>query len=188
MGRKSTFSDQKVFSAVSKQVGSGVGFRIQDLAVETGISIGSLYHRYQSREGVLAAAWLDALRSFHTEFLAALDTPGRAAGELAAMATPRFSRQHRDKAIILCLSRRETMLAENAPQELLAATEEENANMKRRLETFAARENLSHQACMHGIIGFPLAAVKLYLPHAEVPMSVDHYVKAAYRSAIELNL
>lgn len=186
MGRKSTFSDQQIFSAVSSQIAIGDDFNIQDLAQTTGVSIGSLYHRYASREGLLAAAWLDALLGSHIAFLAALDAPGREAGELAALATPKFARQHRDKAVILCLGRHETLLTENAPKEYLAAADKANRKAKAALEDFAAREHLTMQACMHGIVAFPLAAVKLYLPHKPVPKSVDAFVKDAYQSAIRI--
>lgn len=186
MGRTSTFSDQQVFSAVSSQIADGGDFKIQDLAHSTSVSIGSLYHRYASREGLLAAAWLDALLSSHTAFLTALDAPGRDAGQLAALATPKFARQHRDKAVILCLGRHETLLSKNAPKEFLEKAKEANSKVKHALEVFAQREHLSMQACMHGIVAFPLAAVKLYLPHNRVPKSVDAFVKAAYQSAIQV--
>jgi AcrR family transcriptional regulator len=185
MGRRSTFSDEQVFSAVSAQVAASDHVKIQDLVKATGISIGSLYHRYSSREGLLAATWLDALQTFHAMFLAALDGPGAEAGEQAALATPRFARQHRDRAIVLCLGRSETLMAEDAPAEFLTAADEANKRVKRALEAFSDRQNISLQACMHGLVAFPLASVKLYLPHARVPGSVDGFVKAAYHAAVQ---
>lgn len=184
MGRRSTFSDEQVFSAVSSQIATSAEFKIQDLAKETGISIGSLYHRFSSREGLLAATWLDALLASHRAFLTALETPGADAGEQAALATPRFAREHRARAIILCLGRGETLLAEKAPEDALATSEEANAKVKSALERFADRKKVSLQACMHGIVGFPLASVKLYLPEQQVPRSVDRFVSAAYYAAM----
>lgn len=184
MGRRSTFSDEQVFSAVSSQIATSAEFKIQDLAKETGISIGSLYHRFSSREGLLAATWLDALLASHEALLSALETPGEDAGLQAALATPRFAREHRARAIILCLGRRETLLTETAPEEALATSEETNAKVKSALERFADRSNVSMQACMHGIVAFPLASVKLYLPARHVPRSVDSFVSAAYHAAM----
>lgn len=186
MGRRSTFSDQLVFTAVSSQIALGGEFKIWELAQSTGVSIGSLYHRYGSREGLLAAAWLDAQLSSLEPFLSALGGPGLEAGEAAALAMPKFARQHYDKAVILCLGRHETLLTENAPKEYSAASEEANKNARKALRDFATREKLSMQACMHGIVAFPLAAVKLYLPYKRVPNSVDGFVRAAYHSVINL--
>lgn len=184
MGRKSTFADQDVFRAVSTQIGTGDSFKLQYLVEETGVSIGSLYHRYQSREGLLAAAWLDALRAFHVEFLAALSLSGREAGERAALATPEFARQQRDRAVILCLGRPEALLPPTAPADFLAAVEKENAKAKDALRAFSKRENISMEACLYGVVAFPLAAVKLYLPGRQLPKSADAFVRAAYNAAI----
>jgi AcrR family transcriptional regulator len=186
MGRASTFSDQDIFSAVSDQIARGDEFRIHDLAADTGVSVGSLYHRYGSREGIMATAWLQALQAFQHKFLTALRTNGPDAGERAALATPRFCRNHREQAIILCVGRRETLLNEKAPPEIRQMVDALNDVSQSELGAFAKRNNLAMQACLHGIVAFPLASVRLYLPRKKVPKSVDTYVSAAYHSAIDL--
>lgn len=184
MGRRSTISDARVFAAVSAQIANGDAFKIQTLADQTGISVGSLYHRYGSREGVMAAAWLDAMVSFQQGFLTALSGGDIAAGEAAALATPAFARQHCDQAILLCLGRRETLLHENAPAEIAAEAQRHNARAEAALAGFARQTGLKLTACLHGIVAFPLASVRLYLPHKDLPAEVDTYVRAAYRAVI----
>ena len=76
MGRRSTFSDDDVFAAVGRMLVRDGEVRMQSVVAETGVSVGSLYHRFGSREGLLARAWLDTLAAFHDRFLAALDQPG----------------------------------------------------------------------------------------------------------------
>ncbi len=184
MGRTSTFSDEKIFSAVSSQIAEGNEFRIQALAHEAGISVGSLYHRYGSREELLALAWLDAVQAFQHRFLTVLREGGAAAGERAALETPRFCRMQRDRAVILCVGRREALMSDKAPPEILRNVEALNADTHSALMTFAKQENFSLQACLHGIVAFPLASVRLYLPRHPVPRSTDAFIRAAYRSAI----
>ncbi|MFT6558360.1 TetR/AcrR family transcriptional regulator [Sneathiella sp.] len=186
MGRKSTISVQKIFEAVSHQVAQGDEFRIHDLAVDTGVSVGSLYHHYGSREGITAAAWLDALQAFQKEFLKAIQSPGLEAGERAALVTPQFSRAHRERAVILCVGRRETLLNEKAPSEIRQAVDALNAETHAAMIAYSKKHALNMQACLHGIVAFPLASVRLYLPHKRVPKSVDEYILAAYRSAMNV--
>ncbi|MCA3734974.1 MAG: hypothetical protein INE97_06490 [Phenylobacterium sp.] len=60
-----------------------------------GLSTGSLYHRFGSREGLLGETWLNALLAFQPVFVQALKTPS-AVGEIAAV-TPRFCRERRSE-------------------------------------------------------------------------------------------
>lgn len=46
---------------------------IRPIAARAGAPSGSLYHRFGSRDGVLVAAWLRAVRRFQSGFLAALE-------------------------------------------------------------------------------------------------------------------
>jgi AcrR family transcriptional regulator len=45
---------------------------IEDIRRRSGVSVGSLYHRYGSKEGIAAAVYLEALRDYQREFVAAL--------------------------------------------------------------------------------------------------------------------
>ncbi|WP_204114133.1 TetR/AcrR family transcriptional regulator [Shimia biformata] len=187
MGRTSTFTDEQVFAALARQVAAGGDIKIQELAGDTGVSIGSLYHRYGSREGIMAAAWLDAVSAFQTGFRAALTSGHDDAGERAALATPRFARAQRDRAVILCVGRREALLSDNAPKDIREQVAQLNTSAAALLEEFAAARAYDLTACLHAIVAFPLAAVRLYLPHRAVPASADAYVRAAYRATIEID-
>ncbi len=134
----------------------------------------------------MAAAWLHALREFQQVFLTALNSAHDDAGERAALATPQFSRTQCAQAVILCVGRHETLMNENAPQAVRQEVDQLNDEMRQALAAHAKRERLDLQACLHGIVAFPLASVRLYLPRKRVPKSVDDFVRAAYRSVIRL--
>jgi AcrR family transcriptional regulator len=53
---------------------------IEDVRRRSGASVGSLYHRFGSKEGIAAAVYVDALRHYQREFVAAL-TRARDAGD-----------------------------------------------------------------------------------------------------------
>ena len=55
MGRRSSFADGDVYDAVAREMAPGGMFAIKAVSDRCGVSVGSLYHRYGSREGLLAA-------------------------------------------------------------------------------------------------------------------------------------
>lgn len=52
---------------------------IEEIRRRSGASVGSLYHRFGSKEGIAAAVYLDALRDYQRDFVAALDRSRSAA-------------------------------------------------------------------------------------------------------------
>lgn len=161
--------------------------RLQDVVTETSVSVGSLYHRYGSREGLLAASWLDAVRAFQARFLDAIESDSEDAGERAALATPQFCRAEPGRAVILACCRRSEFITDATPVALQIEINHINDDTGAAMKRFARRNGLSLQACRLALVAFPLGAVRLYLPGRPVPKSVDDYVLAAYRSVIHID-
>jgi AcrR family transcriptional regulator len=184
MGRTSTVEDEVVFDAVGSLLAARGSVTLQSIVTLTGVSIGSLYHRYGSREGLLASAWLDAVTAFQAQFLAALRSGGADAGEQAALATPRFCRSERSRAIILACCRQSEFLFDDTPQDLRDKIAEVNKAAAEAVQRFAKSSGYSLEACRMALVAFPMGAVRVYLPSRPVPASADAYVSAAYRAAI----
>lgn len=184
MGRLSTFSDQAIFDEVGAQLARGEAIRLQNLVENTGVSVGSIYHRFGSKEGVVAAAWLDSLRTFQKLLVSELTSGAPNAGERSALTTPQFCRTHRRRAIILALGRQEEFLTPSTPEEWAHEAETLNAEIATALSGFADGLRVPLIACQLGIMAYPLAAVRLYIPNKPVPKSIDAYVLSAYKSAI----
>ena len=142
MGRRSTFSDDDVFAAVGRMLVRDGEVRMQSVVEQTGVSVGSLYHRFGSREGLLARAWLDTLAAFHARFLAALDQPGEVPGLAAALETPRFCRDEPDKALILVCCRRSELMSDDTPEALQAELAAVNDGVMAAIEAFCRRTGL----------------------------------------------
>lgn len=184
MGRLSIIRDETVFAAVGAQLAGKGAVTLQSLGAETGVSIGSLYHRYGSREGLLAHAWLDSVSAFQARFLAALDCGEEQAGLKAALATPQFCREERARAIILCCCRQADFVTSATSPDLLEDLRTVNAAAGAALKAFAGQSGHSLTACRMGMIAFPLGAVRLYLPEQAVPTEVDSYIEAGFRAAM----
>ena len=76
---------------------------IDDVRRRSGASVGSLYHRFGNKEGIAAAVYVDALRHYQSEFVAAL-TRARDAGDgvrSAVRTHMRWIRENPDRAEFL---------------------------------------------------------------------------------------
>ena len=186
MGRKSIISDATVFAAVGEEVARSGRLTMDALRAATGISTGSVYHRYQSREGLLARTWLFALEKFHEVFISALEMPGDFPGELAALATPRFARDDRESAVILACGSVSQFLSEQAPRDIMDRIHASNERARSAVRAFSKEHGLDLVACRLALVAYPLASVKLYLPTEPVPGDLDHYVREACRSALDI--
>ena len=184
MGRVSTVKHSDVYNMVGTHIAEHGAIKLQDIVDQTGISIGSLYHHYGSREELLALTWLDAVTAFQERFLAALDSGLPNAGVLAARVTPQFCRTEPAKARVLVCCRRQELISATLPEELTKKISAVNVDAAKSLSSFAKARGYALEACKLGLIGFPLGAVRLYLPHKAVPECLDDFVANAFRSAI----
>ena len=116
MGRNAQFkNDQFVDAALKIAADYGpAAVTIAAVAGEVGAPVGSVYHRFLSRDVLLTEVWLRVVVSFQEAFLAALE---KGDGLEAAMHTPRWVRQHSAEARILLLYRREELVAGAWPEE-----------------------------------------------------------------------
>ena len=184
MGRVSTIRDQDVFGAIGDHMAVHGSITLQDIVTTTGVSIGSLYHRYDTREELLAKAWIDAVQAFQARFLAALESNAPDAGMRAAMVTPQFCRDEIKRAKILVCCRREELLSSSISDEISKQIRSINKASTNSLTRFAKNHRYSIEACKLGLIGYPLGAVRLYLPKQKVPEMLDEFVGRAFRSAV----
>ncbi len=184
MGRLSTIQDENIFAEVGAQLAEKGVVTLQAIVAETGVSVGSLYHRYGSREELLALSWLDAVKAFQAHFLRELESEHRDSGVRAALATPQFCRSERKRAIVLSCCRQSEFVTDATPENLRKEINSINKRTFSAVQNFAERTGHSLEACQLGLVAFPLGAVRIYLPNHKVPKSVDEYVAAAFQAAV----
>jgi AcrR family transcriptional regulator len=186
MARKSSFKDEDVFRCVAQQFAVEGRFTIEVLTTKTGLSMGSIYHRFGSRDGLLAETWLNAVERFQAVFLAAL-APGTLASALdAALATPHFCRSNRGEAVLLACCRRSEFLQPEIPLDLRSRLEAVNIDTVQAIRNFAAAIDRPLLACRLALVAYPLGAVRLYLPSRPVPKTLDAEIAKAVRAALEI--
>ncbi|HSS09279.1 MAG TPA: TetR/AcrR family transcriptional regulator [Acidimicrobiales bacterium] len=141
MGRPPKFDQEKILDVTARIVAEeGPGqATVATIAKRLGAPSGSIYHRFESKDLLLARLWLRTVRRAQEGFLAALaiEDVDRAARE-AALHIPRWSRQHLPEATVLLLYRRED-LADHWPAELGDEISELNQGLEQAVRDFTKR-------------------------------------------------
>jgi AcrR family transcriptional regulator len=184
MGRPAKFTSSDILDAAARQVARG-GPRlatVSTIAEDLGAPTGSIYHRFASRELLLARLWIRTARRAQLGFLEALAIGdlGRAA-PTAATHIPRWSREHLDEARVLLLYRR-TDLAARWPRELGQELASLNLEVEQALGEFTRRRYGSLTAAglqrvTFALVDVPYAAARRHLLAGRPPPSgVDELV------------
>lgn len=114
MARPSRFTDDDVLNAaLATLVSRGPDLTMAQVAHELSGPVGSIYHRFASREVLLARLWVRCVRRFQAGLLRRAD--GADAHEAlvgAALHVPRYCRAHPDEAVGLRLHRQDRLLTD----------------------------------------------------------------------------
>lgn len=127
MSRPAKFSADDLLDAAARAVlDHGPQVSVADVGRAAGAPVGSIYHRFRSREELLASLWVRSIRHFHVGFLAALRLPDpQAAIEAAARHVPAHCRAHPAEARAMTLFSRQHLL-QGGPESIRAAVEHVN--------------------------------------------------------------
>jgi AcrR family transcriptional regulator len=184
MGRKEHFKRDEFMDAALKMVAQGGpgALTVSALAIGMKAPIGSVYHRFQSRDALLAELWIRAVEQFQRGFLEALARNGL----LASLYTVEWVRKHPNEGRLLLLYRREELLSGDWPEHL----KEDVARLSRELDSgirsFAEKRlgSLAEETLRRAtfaLVDVPLAAVRQHLQEGKPPPEiVDELIRATY--------
>jgi len=191
MARPSVFSREMIANA-ARRLAADMGpleLSITALGEALGAPTGSIYHRFSSKDELLATLWMDAVETFQRALLAEAERTTDA-GSLAGFVV-RWCREHPMLAKILALYRREEWLGERLSEATRARASSLNDPAKRLVRERAcawlgeaSKEALEQTTLV--IATIPMAAVQPYLERDEpVPEWLERVVKRAAQAAIE---
>lgn len=114
MGRTARYTDESILDAALALVSEdgAHGATVVAIAARLGAPSGSIYHRFASRDLILARLWIRTVKQFQVGFLEALALDDTTEAAKAAVAhTLEWSAEHRDEARVLIMYRREDLVA-----------------------------------------------------------------------------
>jgi AcrR family transcriptional regulator len=189
MGRPALYPAQQILDTAARLAAADgpAGSTIGAIASALGAPTGSIYHRFGSRDVLLAELWLQTVESFQVGFQAALVGPEpREAGLQGALYTPQWVRAHPAPARLLLLHRREDFLPGGWPSEVSQRAADLGKQGELALRSFSRRalKSTSAQAIRrvrYAVIDLPYAAVRPHV-HADEPPPpiVDELIACAY--------
>ena len=191
VGRSAKYSDQHILDAALAVVaaeGPG-GASVVAIAKHLGAPSGSVYHRFASRDLILATLWTRTVRRFQEGFLAALDNPAPLAAARAAVAhVLTWSAAHAAEAKLLTLYRREDLIA-LWPEELGEDLATLNDGVKRAVIAFAAAhfgsvDNSTLGRAQFALIDIPYAAARRIIDSGDRAPRLEEAVVAASLAAL----
>lgn len=161
------------------------------LAREAGAPTGSIYHRFRSREQLLAELWMDVVEGFQQRFVERL---GRATDVHGAVESARFmaewTRDHPLEARLLMLHRRQDFVSGTWPEELAERAAALEPQIGTALRGFAQRAFGRADAevmarLRYALLDAPFGAIRPYL-HGQkrLPAVVDDLVVTTARAVL----
>jgi AcrR family transcriptional regulator len=149
---------------------------------------GSFYHRFASRDALLAELWFNTVLAFQEGIETALNAGD---GLRAALHTPSWAREHLDEGRLLLLYHRDDFVHGDWPRTLREGLAEQGRRGEARLRKFA-RDTFGRagprevRRAQFVLAEVPVAAVRQYLMRRERPPKiVDELITTTYRAVID---
>ncbi|MBF6165988.1 TetR/AcrR family transcriptional regulator [Streptomyces gardneri] len=163
---------------------------VSAIAEASGAPVGTLYHRFGNRNGVLTAAWLRALRRFQDGTLAVADEPDPVeAGVAMARAALRFGRELPEDAKLLLELRPSDLLDGGPDAEFRATLATMNAPLIEHLRRIAAAlfgrdGDRELDAISRAVVDLPYAALRRHAHAPSLPGWLEDDLTAAVRTLL----
>ncbi|MEV0339476.1 TetR/AcrR family transcriptional regulator [Nocardia sp. NPDC050713] len=161
------------------------------IAKASGAPVGTLYHRFGNRNGVLTAVWFRSLDRFQQRTLAAANHADAVeAGVAMAGAAIRFGRELPEDARLLLELRPRDLLDGGPDDEFHAQLEAMNARLFEQLrrvtlELLGADGHREIDAVSRAVVDLPYAALRRHAHAPTLPDWLDDDLAAAARTLLE---
>jgi len=194
MGRKPRYDRDAIISAALDLVveGGARAATVKAIAERVGAPTGSLYHRFRSRELLLAELWLGVVEGFQAAVLAVIEDVGDPVEAGVAVATnfPRWVREHRLEASLLLLHHRHDFVGDEWPGELVERARALEPALDRGLRRLCERlygttETAALRRVRFAVMDIPYGSVHAYVRKGHhPPAELDGLIEEASRAVL----
>jgi AcrR family transcriptional regulator len=195
MPRALKFDTEQILTAASRIIAmqGPAAATIGAIAQAVNAPIGSIYHRFDSRDVMLAEVWLRAAAAFQSAFCAWLSgTPAYEAGLSAALYLAQRVREQPQEARLLLLHRREDFVDRGWPDTMSRRAEQLQSHIDREVRAFSRRlcrrvDARTIRIVTYAVIEAPFAAVRRHVAaHESPPPAVDALIRVTYAAVMGL--
>jgi AcrR family transcriptional regulator len=189
MGRKAYFKNEEfIDSAIQIIAEEGLGaLTIAGLSTRVTAPIGSVYHRFPSRDALIAELWLNIIESFQNEWLKILQTDGLQ----ATLFCVEWARNHPNEARVMLLYRIEDLASGDWPKDLQKRALRLSRELREGIASFTkkqfgsvAKEYIDRT--IFAIHDAPMGILRRYLQENKIPpKSVANLILETYDAIIE---
>lgn len=195
MGRPELHSATEILDGARRVLldGGAPAATINAIAGASGAPAGSIYHRFGSRDALLAELWIRAVERSQAHFLAAIESAGDPlrAAVAGGLSVFDFATAELDDARLLVSMRREDLIRAPLPPALLARVDVLNRPVARAIARLTRELYHSHGAAARelvalAVIDIPYGAVRRHLiAGATPPAALRPHVERAIRAVLD---
>jgi len=189
MGRKAYFKNEEFLdSAIQIIAEEGLGaLTIAGLSTRITAPIGSVYHRFPSRDALVAELWLNIIESFQNEWLKILQTDGLR----ATLFCMEWVRAHPNEARVMLLYRIDDLTSGEWPKNLQKRALRLSKELNEGIASFTKKQfgSITKEyidRALFAISDAPLGILRRYLQENKIPpKSVTDLIRETYEAVIE---
>jgi len=189
MGRKAHFKNEEfIESAIQIIAEEGLGaLTIAGLSTRVTAPIGSVYHRFPSRDALLAELWLNIIESFQNEWLEILKTDGRK----ATLFCLEWVQNHPNEARVMILYRVDDLSSGDWSKDLTKRAERLSRELRDGIAAFTEKKfgkitNEYMDRTLLALHDAPMGILRRYLQdNKKLTKSVADLILETYDAVIE---
>ena len=189
MGRKAYFKNEEfIDSAIQIIAEEGLGaLTIAGLSTRMTAPIGSVYHRFPSRDALIAELWLNIIESFQNEWLKILQTDGLQ----ATLFCMEWVRNHPNEARVMLLYRIDDLTSGEWPKDLQKRAQRLFKELKEGIASFTKKQfgRVTKEyidRTLFAIHDAPMGILRRYMHDNKIPPeSVSDLIRETYKAVIE---
>jgi AcrR family transcriptional regulator len=167
MARPAKFSHEQILDTSLRLVhdAGATGLTMSGVAEKLGAPSGSIYHRFSSRDVLVAELWLRAVERFQAGLFDALQDPDPVSAVLnAARHVVRWSREDPDHARLLLVHRSQDLLGDGWPETVKDRNQAQKQRLSQELDQLfdrlGARGANSRRRVRFAMMSIPYGAVR----------------------------
>ena len=189
MGRKAYFKNEDFLESAIRIISEeGLGaLTIAGLSTRMTAPIGSVYHRFPSRDALIAELWLSIVESFQNEWLKILQTDGRQ----ATIFCMEWVRNRPNEARVMLLYRIEDLVSGEWPKDLQIRAERLFKQLQDGITAFTKKQfgkvtNEKIDRSIYALHDAPMGILRRYMQDNKMPpKSVASLILETYDAIIE---